>query len=742
MEHDFSFTRRDVLVGLAIVLLAFCFRFIVIVDRATALNNAGAFDPLPAGSDQLTYYSHIAAYEADKFPPSRYFYQPGMSWFLIAVSQIVRTDHVGVLRLVIALLAAVNCGLFVIVARLAFGRRDVGILSGILLAIYPVGVFYDTDFVITSQTTELLTLALLGILLLWRRQCNWVGVVLYGASFGLLAITRFEPIFLAPLFGLWLIYVRRDRLAVVQVTIGAVICIGVILPVVLHNRADGADYLITPVGTAEIYRGNNRDADGTYGGGQASKVTSTDYMEYLWKDILLSPRRFGELVLHKIGIYLSADEPGNNLNYFEAGESVSPLLRAVPLDFRILLMLFFFGLLVLVRQRKLVAWLFGASFLVLMGAILLIWVEARLRTPAIVLMIPVAAFGLLYLVDFLRQARRAVSYADLAHVGTSVAIIAAILVSAHLCNRYLPRPLTTNKLPKSAHVINAVYDGTLKLVGWEVQEEYSPSGIIAPFRPYVVTLYWELLAPTSVDYTLSFGHYVDSERTIAFDYPIGKISYPYQPTSMWQTGAIYIEHVGLAYKQFDGPVAVSGPLLLSVYRERDASNLLHAEGDVPYTSHIQLTQPAIIWGTGSLPENLSAPYVDIQFGDVLTLKNWEYAATAYPGESLEILTGWQTTKKQISRNLVFSTGLLDAAGILVTNTDSPPHEGRLLSTSLPPNYLFTDTKVLPLPDEPGVYTVYVLVYDSETGERLAIPGNPNNLLTLGAVEVLSADEVQ
>jgi len=739
MSHGPVFTRRDILFGLAIVLIAFLFRLVIIVDRAHAANNAGAFDPLPVGSDQRTYYQHIEAYSRGEFPPPRYFYQPGMSYFMIGATRIMRTDNVGALRVFVAFLASVNCGLFVAVTRLIVDRRNVAWLAGLLLAIYPVSAFYDTDFVITSQTTELLTLALLGIALLWRYPRQWAGVLFYGGSFGILAFTRFDTLFVAPILGVWLLYVRRDRLAVLQVLVAALLCIIIMLPIVLHNLSNGANYLITPVGTAEIYRGNNRDTNGTYGGGQASRVTTTEYMKYLKKDIALSPRRFGELVLHKIGLYLSNEEPGNNLNYVLSGENVSPLLRAVPLDFRILMALFLFGLALMRQQNRAAAWLLGMSFVGLMLAILMIWVEARLRTPTVIFMMPACAYGVITATEQIRQAWRHGRLREtLQKLSTPIPVIALVLIAAQWMNTRLPRPLTVRQLPTSAHTDGRVFDNTLQLVGWKVQQQYSPAGIIQPFRPYVVTFYWQLLRPTSVDYSFSLGYFVDGERVLGYDYPIGLVSYPPYPTSKWVPGTIYVEHVGLTYKHFDGPTGVTGPLLLSVYPERDAERLLVAEGTSASTAHIEIADVAIIWGPGLLPEKIPKPYVDVPVGDVLLLKGWDYPNTAHAGETIAVTLGWQTTDVQIAQNLIFSVGLLDETGTLVTNADSPPQNGGLLSSSLPRRHLFADTKQITLPTTPGVYVLYALVYDYDTGARLLVADSPQTWFELGTVTVQTA----
>ncbi|HML23700.1 MAG TPA: hypothetical protein PKD09_18735, partial [Aggregatilinea sp.] len=436
---DLHFTRRDWVIGLLVVLLAFALRTVIIFDRANAPNDISAFNPLPVGSDQRTYYNAIALYRAGEFPPPTYHYQPGMPWFMVGSSELLGTDNLGVLRLFVAALASINVGLFMATARLASGRRWVSVIAALLLAVYPVSAFYDTDFVITSEAIILLNLALLGVLALWRWPDAWGGVVLYGLSFGIIAIMRRELLALAPVFGLWLLWQRPRRRTVIQGAAAAAICVAALLPTIYHNRSNGADFLITSVTDAELYRGNNRDANGAYHVGPASLSTSQDYKKYLWLDIKLSPCRFVELELHKIGMFLSSHEPGNNLNYLIAGEGTSALLRAIPLNFQVLLALFLTGLAVQARRRDPTAALFGASFLMVLAAMLLMWVEARIRTPVVVVMMLPAAWAVVEIGTALyglirpAQARQtALSGVKPVRLGLAAVGIAAVL--AVLCH--------------------------------------------------------------------------------------------------------------------------------------------------------------------------------------------------------------------------------------------------------------------------------------------------------------------
>ena len=314
---------------------------------------------------------------------------------------------------------------------------------------------------------------------------------------------------------------------------------------------------------------------------------------------------------------------------------VSPVLRAVPLDFRILLVLSMFGLFALLRQREPAVILFGIAFLVLMGAIMLIWVEARLRAPAVLFMIPMAAYGIVYTAERFPVQRHAgvtiVSYPDLRHFLVSIGIIIVVLIVTRFFYLDLPRPVTVDKLPDSAQRVDAVYDQTLKLVGWKIEEDYSRAGIIEPFRPYVVTLYWELLRPTPVDYGFALIWIVEGERVLGIDYPIGYVSHPSLATSGWEPGEIHVEHTGLAYKPFTGLTEKSGELLLNVYSDPAAAHLFPAEGVPSAPTHLRLAQPALIWGSGKLPDMVAVPAEPVPFGNVIELHGWTYPCVVTSG---------------------------------------------------------------------------------------------------------------
>lgn len=721
--------RRDVLLILLVIALAFTYRAIIIWDRAAAPDNAGAFDPLPAGSDQLTYYKSIAGYHAGTYPPATFHYQPGISFFLIGLTNVIGTTNLAVLRLSLAALAAVNCGLIYAVAQLGFGNRRISLIAALLLAVYPVSAFYDTDLVITSQAVILLTMALFGALWMYRAPKCWFGAVLLGFVIGFGAITRLEVAAAAALLTGWLFAMRIRKHSLIPFALTTLVAAALIIPVALHNRQGGADFLITPVGAAEIYRGFNRDANGVYFVSRADFTTRLDYYHYLALDVQLEPLRFIELVLRKLGLFFSATEPGNNLNYQLSGEAVSPSLRLIPLDFRILIVLSAFGIVPLWRENRRTLWAFLAVGAGMMGMTMLIWIEARIRTPVVAALIPLAAYGLY---DIGTHARR------MAFWRTRLPLIVALAIGlslAWVAENNLPRKVAVVELPTNANSLDALYNNELRLVGYRIEDSYSPPGVVALFHPYVVTLYWMLEQPTATDYSFSLKYVVNDTVLDQYDHPIGYTGYPEQATSQWATGHIYVEHIGMNVNHFEVPTEISGYLWLEVYPERDTSQLFDPVG--AGSRPLELARPAVIFGSGGFDTLRAdeAQQAALHFGELLVLDAWDLPTSGRGGESATVTFGWQTTGTQINDSYVIGVYFQNEAGQYVVNFDAPPHDGALLTSSLPTDYQLEDQHTVILPEQPGTYQVFVAVYRQRDGERLPLDGTVETLALIGTVQV-------
>ena len=727
-----SLTRRDALTLLGIVLLAFAYRTVILAERAAALPEIGAIDPLPDGSDQRTYYYQALAFATGGFPPRTFYYQPGMAYYLRGVMLLTGSESLITLRVVGIALAALNCGLMVAVGWLATGRRAAGFLAGGILAIYPVAAFYDTDLVITSQALILATAQLLGAVWLWRRPGQWWGVLLLGLAAGAAAVTRIEVAILAPAFSLWLLAARRDARAVLQISLATIVALMIVTPFVQHNRRGGRDSVgITPVPEILIYHGNNRDASGTSAPSNASRTTSNDYLAYLRKDIRLDPRRFVDLQLFKTALFLSDHEPGNNLNYRLNGVQPSQALAWNPLNFPILLAAFLFGISQLIgkRQLALASLLFLAS-LVFFSVIMVEIVLSRYFQPIIIIFLPAAAYGLVNLWDAASAGRLRRTLLHSLPILLGIVILSAATVYG---TKRLPRDPVVAELPAGATPQHLLYDDTLELVGWQLRDEYSPRNVMAPFRPWVVSLYWRLREPVDIDYSFALKLLIDETELLSIDYPLGYIVYPRIFTSEWEPSQIYVEHVGLSVKQFEGPYEQTGRIELRVYREREWQDLLPAIDETgQQVGEIILARPALRRGDGS--SAIAEDEANIRFSEELILRGWRAAETGAAGEETEILTAWRTAERQIYRSLTFSLHLFRGEEA-IANLDSLPRAGALQTYSLRPNYLFDDKMRLTLPDDAGDYEFRLCVYESTTKERLIASEGEHNCVNLGTIRV-------
>ena len=716
---------------LFIILLALGYRLLIMADRAAAPPEVAAWDPLPGGSDQKVYLERLQALQSGNYPSGRFRYQPGFIYFLGLVSAITGSSDLLSLRLVLVVIASLNCGLMAGVAWLATGRRGAGIAAGLLLAFYPPIAFYDADFVITSQALVLATLMTATAWLASRRPRTLIWPALTGLTLGAGAVTRFELLAPGLASACWLLALQGLRRAWRQVLALALAALLLIAPVALHNRQRGADYLITPAGPREMYRGNNRDADGLRSPSNASATTHNDYLYWLLQDIALEPGRFAQLVLRKLAFFLSSQEAGNNLNFAISGQAVSPWLARNPLNFSLLLALTMAGLAMLWRagQRPLALLLLtGALTYLLM--VLLLWVESRIKTPVVAWMLPAAGFAIDRGLAALRRGSLATG---LRRNWRPLLAIAGLLLLIEAGVRELPRDVTLAALPAEATAANLIYDGRLELVGWQVREQYSPRNSIRPFQPWVVSLYWRLAQASAVDYSFSLKYFIGERAVISYDRPLGYVAFPRDYSSDWQVGPLYVEHIGLSYKRHDGPLERTGRVVLDVYPERDPE-----AGFDPYDSdgarqgRPVLARPAILLPPGN--NDVSQGDREIAFGDALHLLGADLPARAAPGERVAIRSAWRSGAQQIEAPYAIGVFLF-RDGEYISNVDSPPAGGALQTFSLLPGYHFDDEKWLNLPPEAGLYDVHLGVYDQRSMARLPVAGAADNLHFIGSIQV-------
>ena len=215
--------------------------------------------------DAQSYHSWGSDIAAGNWLGSETFYQaPLYPYFLGSLYTLFGQDLLTV-RLGHILLGSTSCALLAVAGHRLFSR-NVGVLAGLMLAVYAPALFFDGLIQKATLGMFLLcaALALLSQLASQPRKLwtwLWVGVILGG-----LIITRENALVFAIAVLAWLALSRtlgRSRFLFAGVF---VLGLGVVLlPTAIRNQLVGDEFLLT---TAQfgpnLYIGNNPDADGTY----------------------------------------------------------------------------------------------------------------------------------------------------------------------------------------------------------------------------------------------------------------------------------------------------------------------------------------------------------------------------------------------------------------------------------------------------------------------------------------------
>ncbi len=747
----FSLTYRDMVIAVGIVLVAYLLRVVVVVDRA---HGDPFFDPLPAGRDQRVYISFAEQYAAGQWPTEPFRFQPGFVYYLVGLHALVGPS-LGAIRLGTSLTGALACGFMVGVGWLLTGRRWGGYLTGLLMAVYPVAIFYSTELLTEPLATFLVSVWLFFVLWQWHTPALWRTAIV-GLTLGLLAITRtnlillwfawlfvldwrtpLTPIsthahvtsskFFSPFSGLGFLRARRLnvwRPAILHAAISLLFMALVIAPVTLWNlrAGNGKFQLITSTGMDEVYRANNRDATGVRSGDPAMETVDDGYNHALLTDIRRNPLRFVELQLRKAGIYWSAQEPINNIDYVASGEAVSPLLRAIPLDFGILTVLGWLGVLALAHDDRRLGVFFTITNLLIFAGVMVIWVEGRLKQPAVVPLIATTA----YLTARLDSVMRGLALRQMLRGYAPLAVsLLATFVYLNWARANLPAKHPLAGLPGDLRSVDVVFDGRLRLLGWRPLPEWPAAtlGWSRPRRSYVVELFWRLDEPATEDYNVYIAYVDDGERYAGVDRAIGGVSYRPRLTSAWQPGEIYSEILGFKLPATIPPER-SGDIRLGVYlieEENDNRAIIN----VPATSLDRQTESITLQRLavfGALePQDTPAEHAPMVyvFGDMIALHGYTLPERAAPGEEVRLSFTWQAVD-EVPADYTLFLHVMDESDQLAVQLDAPPRNNAFVTSTWPPNYSVHDEITLTMPDTPGIYRVYMGLYHAVTRDRLPV----------------------
>jgi hypothetical protein len=117
-----------------------------------------------------------------------------------------------------------------------------------------------------------------------------------------------------------------------------------------------------------------------------------------------------------------------------------------------------------------------------------------------------------------------------------------------------------------------------------------------------------------------------------------------------------------------------------------------------------------------LPRGLTR--VEVDFGDEVGLRGYRIEGEARPGSQIEVTYFWYAHTQPTTIYAVFNH-LFTAGGVLVTQADGWPQEGRMLSIQWQPGDYIEDRHTVTIPEDAphGPYVLHTGMYNAMTGDR-------------------------
>ena len=233
--------------------------------------------------DGRQYYAWAAEIAGGEWLGREAFYQAPLYPYAMAVLGRVFGAELWPIRLLQLFLGSASCVLLAVAGR-RFFSYPVGLVAGLLLALYPPAIYFDgliqkTSFSLFFTTALLALVATLGAAprnpasglfggapRVTNGRGPWVSMLLAGIVLGALALTRENALILLPVVAAWVILQKDTRSR--RVAWAGSFCLGVALvlvPVGVRNLVVADEFLPTTsqLGT-NFFIGNNAEADGRY----------------------------------------------------------------------------------------------------------------------------------------------------------------------------------------------------------------------------------------------------------------------------------------------------------------------------------------------------------------------------------------------------------------------------------------------------------------------------------------------
>ena len=361
------------------------------------------------------------------------FYQAPLYPYFLTLIYGIFGHSPGAARLVQAFLGSAACVLLLDAATRYFEDRRVGLVAGLLLAIYPPAIYFDSVLVRASLAAFLFTLLIWLLSLTHGSErfgnLTWFSVGVVG---GLLLLTRENAIVTIPCLLAWAWWLGRNRsrsVVACSLVLGGALLI--LVPVGVHNYRISGKLQITAASLGpNFYIGNHRGADGVYhplrpGRGHIAlersdatvmaesatgrRLDAEEVSEYWLRraldDIRAAPFDWLRLLSWKSLLFVHRLELADTQDVYSYAESMPPFGGLLQVLHQGLLWpLAVLGLFVSWPKWR-TLWVLGLLLVAYAASVVLFFVFDRFRFPAVPLLMVFAAAGLLALPQMIRGRR-------------------------------------------------------------------------------------------------------------------------------------------------------------------------------------------------------------------------------------------------------------------------------------------------------------------------------------------------
>lgn len=208
------------------------------------------------------YYHHHWAQviaSGDIIGGTTYFRAPLYAWVL-GVLYAIAGDSLWVGRILGLLIGVASVGMTYAIGK-RLGGQTVGIIAGLLHALFPMNLYFEQELLVDPLFTLLLEISLY-YLIAWWQDGRLAQLGMAGLMLGLSAVTRPTSLIFIPVIVV-AILTRKRPMRIREAFVFFIACIIIILPVTIRNLAVAGDpVLISSQGGINLYIGNNPEADG------------------------------------------------------------------------------------------------------------------------------------------------------------------------------------------------------------------------------------------------------------------------------------------------------------------------------------------------------------------------------------------------------------------------------------------------------------------------------------------------